>query len=261
MFGPIKRLFGVSPPAMERRERVHVGSRTWPAVIYAIGDVHGCLAELRALERKIVEDASAINGDKWIICLGDYIDRGPDSAGVLDALMAPPPAGFRRICLAGNHELMALDFLHEPRPRADWLAFGGQETLASYGVSLAAIQAGNTRSRQALLDSHIPAEHIEFMKELAISVSVPGYLFVHAGIRPGIALEHQSENDLLWIRGEFLDAPPTPGLRVVHGHTPNPDPVLNDARICVDTGAFATGILTAVRLTEHEEPRFLSTAS
>lgn len=260
MLRALGRLFGgpalSGPPASQRQRLV---AQEWPAAIYAVGDVHGCLAEMRALEGQIVEDGSAIDGEKWIVYLGDYIDRGPASAGVLDHLTARAPAGFRRICLVGNHEVMALEFFRNPRPRADWLAFGGQETLASYGLSLSALST-SLRANQALLQSHIPSEHIAFLEDLPLSLSVPGYAFVHAGIRPGVPLESQQEDDLLWIREVFHEAPALPGLRIVHGHTPAAAPVLADARICLDTGAFATGILTAARLTPDGAIRIFNTA-
>ncbi|MBJ3783120.1 metallophosphoesterase family protein [Devosia sediminis] len=232
---------------------------SWPAAIYAIGDVHGCLAQVRELERLIAEDAKSIPGEKWMVYLGDYIDRGPDSAGVLDKLLSTPPAGFRRICLVGNHEVMALAFLRNPQADADWLKFGGLEFLHSYQLSTAALVGGSARSRLAVIESHIPSEHISFLKSLPLSLTVPGYTFVHAGLRSGISLEQQRESDLLWIRDEFFEAAPQPGLTVVHGHTPAPEPVVAAGRICIDTGAFATGILTALRLIPGEAPLFLQT--
>lgn len=259
MLQGILRRFGIMPRAARPHGRLHLVFDHWPAVIYAVGDVHGCLAELQELERLIVEDASSINGEKWIVYLGDYVDRGPNSAGVLDRLMARAPSGFRRICIVGNHEVMALNFLRNPRAGADWLSFGGQEFLYSYGLSESALQSGSARARQAAIDSHIPAEHIAFLDELPLSVSVPGCVFVHAGLRQGTPIEEQDEADLLWIREEFFAAPPQPDVLVVHGHTPAAEPVVVDGRICVDTGAFATGVLTAVRLVRGSAPRFLST--
>lgn len=244
-----------APPA----PRPHLSAADWPAVVYAVGDVHGCLDELRALDSNIAEDAAAIEGEKWIVMLGDYIDRGSNSAGVIDRLNAAPPAGFRRICLAGNHETMMLRFLDAPDPNDDWLKFGGQETLYSYGISLPAGNRLKRKQLKALLDSHIPREHIAFLRELPLTLSLPGTVFVHAGLRPGIdSVERQHEGDLLWIRDEFFDAPPTRDRLVVHGHTPAPEPVSLPGRICVDTGAFATGTLTAARLQQGEPVVFLT---
>lgn len=259
MLEGFRRLFGIAPAEPRTSARPHLAFDKWPAAIYGVGDVHGCLAELLELERLIVEDASSINGDKWIVYLGDYVDRGPDSAGVLDRLMARPPEGFRRICIVGNHEVMALNFLNNPRADADWLSFGGQEFLYSYGLSESALRLASSRARQAAIDSHIPSEHQAFLKELPLSVSVPGCVFVHAGLRAGVPIEEQEEADLLWIRDEFFAAPPRRDLIVVHGHTPAAEPVVAEGRICIDTGAFATGILTAVCLKPGSPPRFLST--
>lgn len=240
--------------------RVQLKEPTWPSVVYAVGDVHGCLAELRALESRIVADAEAFQGEKWLVFLGDYIDRGPDSAGVLDQLLSPPPAGFRRICLAGNHEAMALEFFRAPRPDAEWLKFGGLETLQSYGIAPLAMRSASASFLRAVIDSHIPAEHLVFLKQLPLTLQLPGTVFVHAGIRVGIPMDRQREMDLLWIREDFFSAPPDPDLLVVHGHTPSQEPVVTPNRICVDTGAFATGILTAVRLSENGDIRLLNTA-
>jgi serine/threonine protein phosphatase 1 len=214
---------------------------------------------MRSLEDAIVDDAATIDGEKWIIYLGDYIDRGKDSAGVLDFLLARAPKGFRRFCLVGNHEVMALSFLQNPQAHSDWLGFGGHETLYSYGLSATALQGGSARNRHAVIESHVPAEHMEFLAELPLSISVPGNVFVHAGIRQGVPMPEQVESDLLWIRDAFFEAPPTPGLRVVHGHTPNAEPVVTENRICVDTGAFATGVLTAARLTPDGGVKMLQT--
>lgn len=242
-----RRLFAPQP-APPARERPHLLSSTWPEALYAIGDVHGCLAQLQALERLIVADAQHIQGEKWIVMLGDYVDRGPNSAGVIDHLLANPPHGFQRFCMAGNHEAMMLDFLAAPSAGAPWLAYGGVETLASYGIDAQALNWNDRHAATALINSAIPSEHIEFMRTIPLYLLVPGALFVHAGIRPGVALDQQTEGDLLWIRAPFLDAARLGDLRVIHGHTPSAEPVVTPSRIGVDTGAYATGRLTAVRL-------------
>jgi len=256
MLQALRRLLGAGPDN-PHVVRAHIAA-DWPAAIYAIGDVHGCLNQMRGLEAKIVEDGRSLSGEKWLVYLGDYIDRGPDSAGVIDRLISPAPDGIRRICLAGNHEVMALNFLKDPRPGSDWLDFGGQECLQSYGLSAATLTGRSSRSRMAMIESHIPREHISFLEQLPLTLSVPGYVFVHAGLRPGIPLLQQHEDDLLWIRDDFFDAPPHNGLTIVHGHTPAIEPVIAPGRICVDTGAFATGKLTAIRLIQGESPLFLS---
>lgn len=237
--------------------RQHLSAAAWPAVIYAIGDVHGCLAQLHALEAMITTDAASVSGEKWIVMLGDYVDRGPRSAEVIEHLAGPAPSGFKRFCLAGNHELMMLGYLANPRSDASFLANGGIETLRSYGIDVTASDTVKPTLWQQILATHVPQEHIDFMKVLPATLRVGKTLFVHAGIRPGIAVEDQSEDDLFWIREPFLSAEQAE-LRVVHGHTPAEDPFIGNGRIGIDTGAFATGRLTATRLTA-DTCRFLTT--
>lgn len=221
-----------------------------PPLIYAIGDVHGCLEALRSVEAKIIADAANVPGEKWLVMLGDYIDRGPHSAQVLDHLLAPPPRGFRRICLRGNHEAALLAALEDADALVGWLGFGADATLASYGMSatqIAALDRGGRKGLQ-LLQAYIPEEHIAFLRQLPLMLSVPGYIFVHAGLRPGVPPERQSERDLLWIRDEFLLADHDFGATVIHGHTPIDEPYLSPRRVGIDTGCFASGRLTAVRV-------------
>lgn len=230
-------------------DRLHMD--TWPAAVYAVGDVHGCRRQLLALESAVIEDAAAILGEKWIVMLGDYIDRGPESAGVVDHLLQPPPHGFVRHTLRGNHEQMMLDFLDDPRSNLHWLDQGGAATLASYGVDVDRTLA-RLNDPEALLGQiaeRVPPSHIEFLRGLPVLLGLPGWLFVHAGLRPGIGLEQQSMEDLLWIRDPFLYGPGLPGIRVVHGHTPVPAPEFTPARIGIDTGCFLTGRLTGLRIT------------
>jgi serine/threonine protein phosphatase 1 len=239
--------FGSKPDAPP----VRLSAGQLPDRLYAIGDVHGCLDQLRALEARIVADAADSDGEKWIVMLGDYIDRGPASAQVLDHIMAPPPAGFRRVCLRGNHEQALVDSFDDAGALDRWLEYGGVETMASYGMSgskLDDLRRGRPKARQQLLQAHIPEEHIELLRELPSAFSVPGYIFVHAGLRPGVALEDQTARDLLWIRRDFLDADHDFGAVVVHGHTPVPEPYVSAHRIDIDTGCFMTGRLTALRV-------------
>lgn len=257
MAGLLNALLGRRRPVAKPQRR-HLKAEEWPAVIYAVGDVHGCLAQLSLLQQRIIADGAAIAGEKWVVFLGDYVDRGPNSAGVLDALLAPLPDGFRRITLAGNHEIMMLDFLETPSRNSRWLEFGGDATLQSYGLNARELMASSERERSARLRSHIPDEHIDFLRNLPLTLSIPGIVFVHAGLQPGVSVEQQVEADVLWIRDEFFVAPPVPGRLVVHGHTPGPEPVSEPGRICVDTGAFATGVLTAVRLEQNRASRFMS---
>ena len=216
----------------------------WPAAVYAIGDVHGCYEQLLALEREIVIDAAGFDGEKWIVMLGDYVDRGPDSALVLAHLLSSQPAGLRRFCLMGNHEAVLLNYLASPWQHREWLAFGGEATLASYGQQ-------DSSERPAL-----PLAHVDFLRSLPYTLSLPGVVFVHAGLRPGVPLSEQSPEDLLWIREPFLSTP-DPLPRVVHGHTPGTEPVVTSSRICVDTAAFSSGVLTAVRVRDSDKIRIL----
>ena len=196
----------------------------------------------------IAADAVGFPGEKLIVTLGDHIDRGPDSAGVLDYLLAPPPPGFERICLAGNHDVMMSAFMARPTGMSDWLQMGGDVTLQSYGLHPSRLATMGETARRTALRNHIPREHIEFLQQMPLLLELPGVVFVHAGIRRGIDLDAQREDDLLWMRPDTaLDGRPSDGL-VVHGHTPGAEPVLTNGRVCVDTAVCATGTLTAIRL-------------
>lgn len=226
-----------------------------PRLIYAIGDVHGCLDALKALEDRIVADAADTAGDKWIVMLGDYVDRGPHSAQVLDHLTSRPPKGFSRICLRGNHDEAMLAAIEDARAIDTWAAWGIEATLASYGLNASQIAEvtapGRASARQQLLQAYIPDEHIDFLRNLPVILTVPGYVFVHAGLRPGVDLSRQTDRDLMWIRREFLDADHDFGAMVIHGHTPVDVPELTPYRASIDTGCFASGVLTAVRVDDE----------
>lgn len=233
-------------------------AQTEAETIYAIGDVHGCLGLLRRLEDVLLEDAARRPGQKWFVMLGDYIDRGPHSAGVLDHLLAPLPAGIQRICIAGNHEAAMLRFLEQPSRKSSWLGFGGIETLLSYGIAEAALATASRTALGNLIHSHIPAEHSDFLRRLPLLFTTPNYVFVHAGLRPGTPLEQQHPDDLLWIRNEPAMGYAEFQKLVVHGHTPTPDVVFGDHRISVDTGAYLSGRLSAVRLSRENQPQSFS---
>ena len=235
-----------------------------PPLVYAVGDVHGCLEQLLRLEQTITADAAGGVGDKWLVMLGDYVDRGPASAGVIEHLLAPPPPGFRRLCLKGNHEAMLLEALADPAALSHWLAFGGDATLASYGIGHAAIETlrrGRLRAgpRRQLFAAHLPEEHLAFLRDLPLMLSTPGFVFVHAGLRPGVPLAAQRESDLLWIRDLFLDAEHDYGAVVVHGHTPVQEAFVSPTRIGIDTGCFMSGRLTALRIDAAGQTRILQT--
>ena len=230
------------------RERIVVEER--PDVLYAIGDVHGCHRLLKDLERRIFEDAAGIEGEKWVVCLGDYIDRGPSSAQVLDHLLSPMPAGFKRICLAGNHEQFAYEYLCGDYGNG-WLDFGGREALASYG--LYDIDKQPARLAKQII-GHVPEEHIEFLGTLPTMLSMPGFVFVHAGLDPKLTLENQRDGVLLWSRPwDFPWPVDGTGYRVIHGHTPVTETDLSQARINIDLGAYASGTLCALKLTRDGE--------
>ncbi|MHB2264590.1 metallophosphoesterase family protein [Aliihoeflea sp. PC F10.4] len=230
------------------------------AVLYAIGDVHGCYDELRRLEDKIIADAAILEFDPVIVMLGDYVDRGPRSADVLDHLVAPPPQGFERVCLAGNHEAAMLDFLDGRLSFDFWLQMGGLQTLLSYGLDphqLQGVQIGQGELEKMLRES-IPREHVAFLRSLPGMVYTSSHIFVHAGIRPGVDLRRQTDADLMTIRSGFLDRSNELKHWVVHGHTPVRSPALEGRRIGIDTEAYRTGRLTALRIIGKKGRLFVS---
>jgi len=222
--------------------------------IYAVGDVHGRADLLGDLHERIARDADkAPESRRVIVYLGDYVDRGPDSAGVIDRLIDSPLDGFESVCLMGNHEQFLLDFLSDPSVGAQWFSNGGEATLASYGVEVKGSDSVNMAEVAALLRKILPPEHLAFLEGLALSHREGDYFFAHAGIRPGVPLKKQSEDDLLWIREPFLDMPDTHEVVVVHGHTPVNAGEVHDNRIAVDTGAVWSDRLTAAVLHEQEQ--------
>src|SRR3569623_367370 len=240
------------------REMVHprLAFHTWPAAVYAISDVHGCLDQLLELERVGAADALNFDGETWLVTVGDHIDRGPRSREVIEHVMGLAPDGLRRFALLGNHEAMLLDFIENPAANAYYLDEGGSETLASYGIDLDAPLRSQSGALQAL--EAFPDVHRRFIAELPLYLSLPGWLFVHAGIRPGVPLNMQTDDDLIWIRAPFLTSMRTGGLRVVHGHTPGRYIVSTPHRIDIDTHCFHTGRLSAVRVTPDGRTKFFS---
>lgn len=230
--------------------------------VYAIGDVHGRLDLLQQLERRIVADAAAHPGpqDQRLILVGDYVDRGPDSRGVLEHLCRPPPRAFTRTLLRGNHDWWMQRFVEGDGPPLPWLVSGGDAALRSYGVDpsgplATAEQVDDLRRRLA---RRMPVAHRRVLGTLLPSVEVGTYLFVHAGIRPGLPLAQQSAYDLMFMREPFLSDTSDHGMIVVHGHTVTSEPVVRSNRIGIDTGAFWSNRLTAL-VVEHAGIRFLST--
>lgn len=218
--------------------------------IYAIGDVHGCLDELLALERVIVRDVETLSCRKLIIMLGDYVDRGPASAQVMDHLVATPPQGIERICLCGNHEMVMLDYLEGRASRANWISMGAMPTLLSYGIDHERLQHiyQTDRKIDEVVRAAIPASHIAFLRSLPIMIETPRFVFVHAGIRPELALDRQSDEDLVFIRTAFHERAHLLSRYVVHGHTPVDVARREGMRVNIDTGAFFSGRLTALRI-------------
>lgn len=239
---------------------------TWrdrPAVpdghrIYAVGDVHGQDHLLADLLTAIEADNAARPGRKvTIVFLGDLIDRGPKSAGVVERLRCYRPAGIRVEFLAGNHEEVLLRILEgEGGLVADWLRFGGAQCARSYGLNSSRLGRMSSSEAVETLRSTIPAEHQAFLASFADTLRAGDYLFVHAGIRPGVALAEQAQVDLRWIRGPFLDHPAVHEVMVVHGHTISEEVDERPGRIGIDTGAYKFGVLTALVL-EGDERRIL----
>lgn len=226
--------------------------------IYAVGDIHGRADLLDQLMDKIFHDALNASCSSSLVFVGDYIDRGSDSKGVIDRLLVPP-TGFETYCLRGNHDQALLDFLEDPDTYPNWQRFGADATLMSYGVMPPLMDSEAYRNDvRDELAGVLSERHLQFYQNLLPYVEIDEYLFVHAGIRPGIALEDQTLEDMMWIRGEFLDSDENFGKVVVHGHTPTDRPVCKHNRIGIDTRAYDSNVLTAVVL-DGIGARFLNT--
>ncbi len=226
------------PPSQPAPGRIPAGLR-----VYAIGDVHGRDDLLGALHRRIAEDWAAFPATRaLIIHLGDYVDRGPASAAVLERIAGPSPvAGAEMVALRGNHEAMMLAALAPDASQQAitlWLFNGGVATQRSYPAG-------------------VPAHHLALLRSLPLTWEVGDYLFVHAGIEPTLELAKQPESALLWIREPFLSWPSPLRHVVVHGHTPVPEPQIRANRIGIDTGAVGGGKLTCLVL-QDDRLRFLS---
>lgn len=210
--------------------------------IYAIGDIHGCLEDLRALLTMIEQDLSAApTPDPLLVFVGDYTDRGPDSPGVIDALIQLQNGPWETVCLLGNHDQMFVDYLDDPAPPASpkyhWLdePLGGDKTLVSYGVPGA--DPAHPGATHTAFRAAVPPDHSAFLRGLALYHQIGSYAFVHAGIRPDIPLGQQAKQDLIWIRQPFLTASAPHTHTIVHGHTPVREIEHHGNRINIDTGA------------------------
>lgn len=244
--------------------------------IYAIGDIHGHANLLQDLQSAIAQHARSVAAQKpKLVYLGDYIDRGPDSARVIDLVRSGLPQ-FERVFLMGNHEDMMRSFLLETNQQMgrSWLINGAQEAVASYIRAQGAVLSEEQRSilgslderfdkatarwtdcsdairdLRAILIEYMPPEHMEFLANLALLHETDEFIFVHAGLRPHRSLAQQQPEDLLWIREEFLKSNYNWGKRVIHGHTPSMyGPEDRQNRLNIDTAAFRTGALTAAIL-------------
>ncbi len=207
--------------------------------LYAIGDLHGSLESLERLMEKINPD---LTRDR-LVFIGDYIDRGPQPKGVVNYIIRlknqAPPGGI--VCLKGNHEAMFLDFL-----------LGAEAGLFLFNGGLSTLQDYWGEDWSNLESLVLPPDHAQFYQDLQLYYETPDYIFVHGGLKPGVPLADQEEEDLLWIRGEFITSPEDFGRRIIFGHTPFKQPLLMPNKIGIDTGAVYGNFLTAVKLPEEE---------
>jgi serine/threonine protein phosphatase 1 len=245
-----------STPAVATTRRVPDGT-----VVYCIGDIHGRDDLLRDMADRVEADLKTRSFEHAVtIFLGDYIDRGPDSKGVVERLACGQwPTSIT--ALAGNHEDFLLSFLADAGFLAFWRSQGGLETLHSYGVNVGPAMAGRDfEEAQAAFTARFPERHRDFLKALEASAVIGDYFFCHAGVRPGIALDRQDRDDLVNIREPFLSSKVEHGKLIVHGHTPAGAAEIRHNRIGIDTGAYVTGRLTCLVL-EKDQQRFLAGVS
>jgi serine/threonine protein phosphatase 1 len=228
--------------------------------LYIIGDIHGRSDLLDRIVDEIYRDVERDGRRECLtITLGDYVDRGPDSRGVLERLARNPfPTDY--VGVKGNHEVLFETFLRDPSVANHWRSFGGLETLHSYGVPVSDLMVGKGAEEAArALSAAVPEQHLAFLASLRSSISIGEYFFCHAGVRPGVPLDRQNVNDLFWIRDEFLKSKQAFGKMVIHGHSANEWPEVRPNRVNIDTGAFATGRLTCLVI-DGGRGRFLFTA-
>lgn len=230
-------------------------------LVYAVGDVHGRADLLEKMHAAILKDSLDVPAErKVVVYLGDYVDRGPGSKKVVDILLERPLPGFERVHLMGNHEAFLIEFLNDLEAGPGWFFNGGLATLSSYGVKIGKhdeLSYDVLQRVQEEFRDKMPEEHRDFYKNLEFSRTEGDFFFVHAGIRPGVPLDNQTDEDMLWIREEFLGSEEDYGKVIVHGHTITWEPEVRPNRIGIDTGAFASGVLTALVL-EGREQDFLT---
>lgn len=226
--------------------------------VYVIGDVHGCLPEYQMIEAAIAQDCNSFARDAVIVLLGDIIDRGSNTAALIDHLVAQNRRAARVICLRGNHEEMMLEFLENPKQNLDWLGFGGYETLASYGlfIDMARVARLTARELSQMVAAHIPDAHIRYLRQTIPAVQVGPYLLAHAGADANSSLALQSRRALFW--GDAGQVAPA-GLTLVHGHYIVAAPHETGGRMSIDTGAYLTGRLSCLRLMDGRRPAYFTT--
>ncbi|MGN6376030.1 MAG: metallophosphoesterase family protein [Sphingomonas sp.] len=230
--------------------------------VYAVGDIHGCAALLDDLLGQIDADDGARGAAQTaLIFLGDLVDRGPDSAGVIERLIGLAEAGRNVRFILGNHEEIFLRALEgDLEALRLFVRIGGRETLLSYGVTEQEFERTDYEELLELMRAKVPERHIAFLDEFEDRIEIGDYVFVHAGMRPGVAIEEQRRADMRWIRSSFLDDDWEFGKMVVHGHSISDDVVIRPNRIGIDTGAFGSGRLTALGL-EGSDRWFLTAAA
>ena len=251
----------ISSPGPERTP-AHLEAHAEPPdeVIYAVGDIHGRADLVEALIEKIEDDIAEQPKEGRLVFLGDYIDRGLQSKQVIDFLLSERVQKLRPIFIKGNHEDAFLNFLSNPQHGPIWAKYGGRETLVSYGIRPPRSMSFNDDWIEAhkALQQSLPPSHERFLMSLQLSVRLGPYGFVHAGVKPGVPFEDQNEEDLLWIRDEFLRSKNGFDVMVIHGHTPVDQATNSEFRVNVDTGAYYSGRLTAARIS-GQEISFIST--
>ena len=248
--GMFRRLF-----AAKRRKTPDLPKVPADHRVYAIGDIHGRIDLLEDLHRDILADAEAADATRrTIVYLGDYVDRGLHSREVVDLLIGQPLAGFETVHLIGNHEEFLLDFAQRLDHARLWLYNGGETTLRSYGVEVPEIVRCDddlAEARTAFFEA-LPAHHLAFLNSLVRCHEIGDYFFAHAGVRPGVPLDRQKPEDLVWIRDELLESDDDFGKIVVHGHTISRNVEIRDNRIGIDTGAYSSGVLSCLVLQGRE---------
>ena len=230
--------------------------------VYAVGDIHGRADLLIQLHQAIATDAVTAKPEvtRILIYLGDYVDRGMQSREVIEHLTSESLTGFKTIYLKGNHDEKMLNFLDTPKPDGQWFGLGGNTTIYSYGVRIPKDIHATRRFNyiQDQLRELVPATHRKFLQDLELSYTIGDYFFSHAGINPDRSITDQKKHDLIWGKKSFLSSSQNFGKTIVHGHTVGYEPVMRANRICIDTGAFQSDVLTCLVL-ENDSRRFLST--